>query len=326
MVEHNRHQIRRAQPEDSPALVELVKRGIPGYPFESVYDTEAVRQSLVSPSDYRVVCLDSDSRIIGTAVLGDAGDYMQEIKRVVVDPALRRNGVASEITTHLVGVARESQVVPWMDARADQLGMQKAGLKAGLKALSLESGKHCVYFHLDNDGVQIGAGRETMVHITSLTPDLRELTDLLSLWPLELVETLVANMEKAYAPQTKNIKAVEERIPTAAIVKQRIETKIEEAVKNGIQVLTLPNPDLSIITLNDTQLLVVKPDASGFVLSDASSELPAMVQLGHALGLQVITVYIAKRRYAAGNGEAEPEKRQGKGRMASWLALHGKSL
>ena len=178
-----------------------------------------------------------------------------------------------------------------MDARADQLGMQKAGLKAGLKALSLESGKHCVYFHLDNDGVQIGAGRETMVHITSLTPDLRELTDLLSLWPLELVETLVANMEKAYAPQTKNIKAVEERIPTAAIVKQRIETKIEEAVKNGIQVLTLPNPDLSIITLNDTQLLVVKPDASGFVLSDASSELPAMVQLGHALGLQVITVY-----------------------------------
>lgn len=114
---------------------------MPGYPFESVYDPEMVARSLINPSDYRAVSVDGCGRIVGTAVLGDTGEYMQEIKRVVVDPQLRRNGVASELTMHLVNVARMSRVVPWMDARADQLGMQKAGLRAGLSALSLEIGK-----------------------------------------------------------------------------------------------------------------------------------------------------------------------------------------
>ena len=182
---------------------------------------------MIFPTDYRVVSIDVFGQIVGTAVLGNLGDYMQEIKRVVVDPSLRRNGVASEMTKHLVGEANNTGIIPWMDARADQLGMQRAGLKAGLCALSLESGKHCVYHHLDQNGFQIGPGRETMVHITSLTTDLSVLTEELAQWPLILVEQLATNMNQALMPRPKKIEVVNDYLPSAVEVKRRIESELE---------------------------------------------------------------------------------------------------
>lgn len=292
MVENNLHKIRRAEPSDADGLVALVKNGMPGYPFEAVYDLDAVAKTLVLSSDYRAVSVDEHGQIIGTAVLGNAGEYMQEIKRVVVDPRLRRNGVASELTMHLAKVARTSQVAPWMDARADQPGMQKAGLRAGLSALSLEMGKHCVYFHLNESGIQIGPGRETMVHITSLTPDLSDLAAGLFAWPLDLVEELVANLEGAFSPALKKIEVVGEKIPSAAAVKERIESELINLARSGVKVSGLSNPDLSMVTLGSLATLVVKPDSSGFLLGGLSADLPLMIQLGHSVGLQVITTYV----------------------------------
>lgn len=292
MVENNLHKIRRAEPGDAAGLVALVKNGMPGYPFESVYDAEAVRRSLISPVDHRIVSVDDQGLIIGTAVLGETGEYMQEIKRVVVDPVLRRNGVASELTIHLVGLARERQVVPWMDARADQLGMQRAGLRAGLTALSLEMGKHCVYVHQDRDGVQIGPGRETMVHITSLTPDLADLASGLSVWPLDLVEQLIANMESAFSPASKKMEVVNQLISSASEVKQSIETELRKIAGGDLEVVQLANHDLSVLSLGSLKMLVVKPDSSGFLMGEPSADLPQMIQMGHAVGLQVITAYV----------------------------------
>lgn len=292
MVENNLHKIRRAEPSDASGLVALVKSGMLGYPFEAVYDLEAVTNTLLSPSDYRAVSVDEQGQIVGTAVLGDFGEYMQEIKRVIVDPRLRRNGVASELTMHLVNVARMSQVIPWMDARADQPGMQKAGLRAGLSALSLEMGKHCVYFHLDENGVQIGPGRESMVHITSLTSNLSDLASGLSGWPLDLVEGLVANLEGAFSPSPKKNDVVVEKIPSASTVRQRIELELSILTRSGVKVTELSNPDLSVVSLGSLKMLVVKPDSSGFLIGGLSASLPLMVQLGHSIGLQVITTYV----------------------------------
>ena len=87
------HKIRRAQPGDEAGLVELVTKGMPGYPFESVYDVNLMRASLIFPTDYRVVSIDVFGQIVGTAVLGNLGDYMQEIKRVVVDQVYAEMGL-----------------------------------------------------------------------------------------------------------------------------------------------------------------------------------------------------------------------------------------
>lgn len=285
--------IRKSHVSDSEGLVELVRKGMRGYPFESVYDLDEMRRSLQNPNDYRIVSVDETGRIVATAVLGDSGDYMQEIKRVVVDPDFRGRRVATSLTTYLTEYAVENGIVPWLDARGCQLGMQKAGFNAGYQALSLEIGKHCVYFHVDKETglLEVGPGRETMVHMTFLKGNLRDLAAGLSQWPLDLVEILVGNMEAAFNPQPKKKDAIANFLPSASLVKKRIQSGLDR-LRGGNALVNNLTGDISVVTIGDLTMVVVKPDASGFYFSGVNENLPVMVDLGQELGLQTMTAYI----------------------------------
>lgn len=283
------YQIREARPGDASALVDLVSRGMIGYPFENVYDEESVRGSIQQPNDRRVVAEeDQTGRLIGTAVLGDRNDHMQEIKRVVVDPEVRKNGVATSMTKHLAQLARELRVVSWADARADQPGMQSAALRAGHRATSLETGKHCVYWHLDrNDEHQVGPARETMVHLTSLPVDITVLQRELIHWPEPLVSELLSSLSDALAPQEKDEAIVQRILPSAAEVKRRISENLRRA-----NVEPTPGSDVVMVRVGDATMAVILPDASGFVVTPPNADLAKAVALGELIGLQTITTYV----------------------------------
>ncbi|MFZ2153154.1 MAG: GNAT family N-acetyltransferase [Microgenomates group bacterium] len=290
-MSHNcrEYKIRPAEPSDAPELVELVKNGMPGYPFESVYREQSVKESIESPTSYRVIA-ERKGKVVGTAVLGETGEYQQEIKRVVVSPTERGNGLASTMTKHLADKATAAGIVPWLDARTREPAMQQAGLSAGMHAMSLEKGKHLVYNHLDSQGQEVGPARETMVNETLLTKDPQELTGGLKRWGHNLLKTLAANMEDSFSPPPKDVSIVNKEIPSAREVKEKIERGIRNLSPSTVQ--RTSNPDIVILSEHQTSMVVVTPDASAFVLTKPNVGLKKMVETGEKIGLQTITAYI----------------------------------
>lgn len=282
------YQLRPAVAADAVALSQVAMMGIPGYPFESVYNPAAVAAQIGTSAEHRIVAEHPELGVMATAVLGLA-DLMAEVKRVVVHPGIRRQGVARIMVNELVQSAIERGHIPWSDVRADQIGMQRAALAAGLIATSLEQGKHVVYSHSTIPFSEEGAARETMIHMTSLRLNPWNLTDELQQWPAELVEKLVANMNRAHRPREKQKRVVAKQLESAAAVKERITDRIERQIPSHISAEA--GSDIEILQVDGAELVVIKPDASGFLTKLPHGELYNLFALAESIGLQIVTHY-----------------------------------
>ena len=287
------YKIQNAQPKDATGLASLAQRGFKGYPFESVYDPISLAGNIAKGEIRIIALLQPDlQRIIGTAVLGVDG-LMAEIKRVIVDPDYRKNGLAKDMTIHLAQEAEKRHAHPYTDTRADQIGMQRSSLGAGLKAVSIETGKHVVFDHRDGDDKPVGPARESMVHMTSLEIPSESLYEGLRKWPPLLAEKLIENMEKAqHNPEEKNREVATTRLPSAQKVREKIYGMLSEA-QNGFQVL-YDEQDVTIISHGNIKMTIIKPDASGFLETNeltSKEDLEYVLRLSEAIGLQIVTGY-----------------------------------
>jgi hypothetical protein len=289
--------IRNATIGDGQGLAQLAHRGFKGYPFESVYQPQSLVDAITQGEIRIVAALKPElQHIIGTAVLGIDG-FMAEIKRVIVHPEYRNNHLASNMTKNLERVAKRKKVHPYTDTRADQLGMQKASLGAGLKAITIESGKHVVYDHeVDVPGPgkeQLGPARESMIHMTSLRADQSRLYDELKNWPLALREKLYTNIAKAlHNPAEKNKSVVEYKLPSALKVRTTILNQLEEH-RNGFEIIH-DEQDITVVQHGNVKITIIKPDASGFIETNdhtTNEEIQYILGLSEAIGLQIITSY-----------------------------------
>lgn len=273
--------IRPAVPEDANQLAQLAERGMPGYPFESVYDPASLENEIRAGSN-RIVAVNYDQLIVGTAVLGDG--HMAEIKRVLVDPDHRSKGLGHSLTSYLKQEALNRGVIPWADVRADQIGMQKAAYAYDLrlKPSSVEAGKHVVYVHKNNSG----PARESMVHMSSLkVPDIA--SDLYA-WNPSYTRLLVDNLGDSLINHEKDDYKSRLYLPSASLVKQYIENNLD---LNSIGYKKL-NPDVLEISNEGAQCLIISPDASGFVDGQDAESIVALVDEGLSLGLQIVTTYL----------------------------------
>lgn len=282
---NNEIKIRLAIPEDANQLASLAKRGMPGYPFESIYDPIAVAQEIETGSN-RLVATNEDNNILGTAVLGDS--HMAEIKRVLVDPDARKHGLGIKLTSALKTMAREKGVIPWADVRADQIGMQRAAhhYYPSLTPVSLEMGKHVVYSH-NNEG----PARESMVHMSglALSQDTDKLTHNLIGWSRNMKQQLADNMLNALSPQSKNQVLVRRIIPSA----QQVKSEIESNIRASGHTYEMLNSDIILLKKGEGNCLVISPDASGFIENDDPRQIIEMTNMALSIGLQIVTCYLA---------------------------------
>lgn len=295
---HPEYGIRNAQVDDAMGLAELAKKGFKGYPFESVYHPPSLAEAISNGEIRIVAALKPDlQRIIGTAVLGIDG-LMAEIKRVIVDPDFRKNGLAKEMTKSLEKEAKRREVHPYTDTRADQIGMQRASLGAGLKAITVEAGKHVVYEHeveMPGPGKkQLGPARESMIHMTSLLhADQQRLYKELKQWPSKLKQDLCANIQKAlHNPPDKKSHTVTRRLPSAKLVRENILKRLDQK-RNGFQVL-YDEQDVTIVQYGNAKVTIIKPDASGFIETNkdtSKEEIEYVLSLSKSIGLQIVTSY-----------------------------------
>lgn len=283
MTEITNYHLRPAVAADAPRLADLVREGMPGYPFESVYDPGALARD-ISAGETRVVAeITPDLPLLGTAVLGvNPAESMSEIKRVVVDPSARKNGVAKRLVEYLTHEAFQDDLIPWADVRSNQIGMQRSAAAVGMHAVSLEPGKHVVYRHPEPDG-DLGPARETMIHMTSLDLPLGHLVHALSSWSNDLQSELIENLSASLSPEPKDPQLALRLLPNAAQVKDRISTRLSHLDVQEI------GPDLTLVTAGAGQMLVISPDASGFITQPRN--LPELVHLADSGGLQLVTCY-----------------------------------
>ncbi|OGK64873.1 hypothetical protein A2313_00525 [Candidatus Roizmanbacteria bacterium RIFOXYB2_FULL_41_10] len=284
MTEYN---LRSAVLSDAAPLTELVAAAIPGYPFVGVYDSEQVAQSIRN-GEYRILAEMPEIGVVATAVLGTES-VMSEIKRVVVHPKMRKNGLASQMTIRLAGEAKQLGHIPWADVRADQIGMQRAALAAGLSPVCLEPGKHVVYDHLYLNFGSKRPARETMIHMTSLPVDLDKLASHLKAWPITLRNRLLTELYSSLKPQRYQEMVAEKALPSAIEVNHRISQRINQEVKNLIKE---ESADFCQIKFQGHQLLIIKPDASGFFTINHDLNFPELIKIAKRVGLQIITCYV----------------------------------
>lgn len=282
-----KYYIRAAEPNDAKGLVSLVSESLPGYPFEYVYNPSLVKQELETTKDYRIVAVDTNGQIVATAVLG-IGELMSEIKREVVHPSVRRNGIAKAMTQELVTQARSINSIAWSDVRADQIGMQRAALSAGLTPISLEQGKHIVYCHIQDDQ-EIGAARETMIHLTSLQIPQEKLYEGLRTWPTSLQNILIENLTHSFNPPVKSKDVVKQLLPSALAVKSRINEATHQLADCNLSVVSI-NQDIDLMSIDSGSVVIIKPDASGFI-QNLGVNPERLLEIIQQTGLQVITYY-----------------------------------
>lgn len=272
--------IQPALPQNGDQLAALGKEAFPGYPFETIYDPSALRR-IISAGEIRLNIILNEA-IIATGVLDDSNPPMAEIKRVAVHPDCRRNGYASAITQKLASKARESGLIPWADARADQIGMQTAALSAGLVPISLEPGKHAVYEH---NG--LGPARETMVHLTDLRLPEETLWQELRPWPAHAKTTLTNHLRKGFSPTRKNHQLARSLLPNA----QGVSSKIEQSLTDLRVPYSALSGDLLQLHWQGSKIVIIKPDASGFITSFQEKSLGGLINLAAEIGLQIVTCY-----------------------------------
>jgi predicted GNAT family acetyltransferase len=276
--------IRKAAPNDSAKLADLARRSFLGYPFEGVYDPEKVKSGLEN-GEYRIVAELPGYGIAGTAVLGiENNSPMCEVKRELVDPAFRKNGMAKKITGHLVNDAYKMGYSPWTDARADQIGMQRAAITAGLIPVCLEPGKHVVYSH-SSDGIESGPARETMVHLTSLPLDLISLCSSLETWPKNQRKRLIEGLYESFTPPKKCKEVSYGKLPSPKEKAGEIEALLGTELNDGAGYLS---EDVAEVRYGGSSMVVIKPDASAFLNNPPTREI---LGLCNSIGLQAATYY-----------------------------------
>lgn len=286
--------VRRAVPENAAQLAELADKSFSGYPFEEIY-REVELAVGIEQGEHRVIAVDPDSQILATAVLGiEKISPMAEIKRVMVDPDWRRNGLATRMTIALAQEADRQGKFPWADVRAHQIGMQKAAVAAGLRPISLERGKHAVFNHYLEDR-DIGAARETMIHMTSLQLDERSLLQTIGSWPSNLINLLTRNMRMAHSDisiDTIDSKVARERLSSAAEVSNSIQAKLEILQETTSVEMVEIDSNLALVRAGQSEVLIIKPDASGFISPPIDGDLTGLLPYLENLDLQILTCYI----------------------------------
>lgn len=273
-----------AQIGDAPAIARLARESFPGYPFD-VYSVDGVRSALES-KERRYNLVDNTQRIVASGVLGVDNTPMAEVKRVMVSPEFRKNGAATRLVRQITIDSLRRGKYPWVDARADQIGIQRAALSAGLRAVSLEPGKHIVYEHVDNSGNQLGSARETMVHMTSLPSDELDLLTTLHLLDKQTLTSLADTLRESFKPPKKDTTLSNNLLISA------------EETKNAVQERLFANPHLEVSTLSEdvtqvnlghAEMLVILPDASSFITNP--DNIGPLLTVSEDVGLQVTTCY-----------------------------------
>lgn len=285
MSEKLNYSIRPATPNDASGLARLVTCGLPGYPFEDVYDPNKLSQNITA-GEHRLVAIGTDNQIIATGVLGLSSEPMAEVKRIVVAPDYRQNGLGKMLTETLIINCQNLGKIPYADVRAHQIGMQRAALNGGLIPYSLETGKHVVYNHYSDQGIDLGSARETMVHMSQLQPDTQELISSLQNWPNTLRLKLKNNLQLALNPPAKDTTTAYQALPKARKVKDQINQKIQQVNPTPTKI----SDDVDCLTVGKNQLIVIKPDASGFITT-VDPNLKEVLDISQQIGLQIVTCY-----------------------------------
>lgn len=279
--------IRTARVEDSQNLAALAGKAFLGYPFEYVFTADGIKNAIQN-GERRYVMVDLNNQTIGSAVLGINDSKMAEIMRVMIAPSMRKNGVATSLTRELALDAIKLGKYSWADVRGDQIGMQRAALGSGLKAISLEQGKHVVYNHYDENGSNLGPARETMVHMTTLPVDELAFAYEISILDIRIREQLVKNLRGSMSPSIKDESICRNILSSASKTKEHISNNLglnAQSIESIVQI----NDDIVKIKIGDVETIVVLPDASAFILN--GTQIHQTTDLLAKVGIQVATYY-----------------------------------
>jgi len=279
--------IRKAQVQDSRNLASLANKAFKGYPFEYVFSEDGTKEA-IARGEQRWVILNENNQITGCAVLGLTDSRMAEVMRVMIDPSLRKNGAATYLTKRLSLEAINEGKYAWADVRGDQIGMQRAGMGASMKAISLEQGKHVVYNHKDSEGRELGPARETMVHMTTLPVNELDLKNEIVKLPYIIREQLAKNLKSSLNPTLKDQSLSAAKLPNAKTTKERVLNSINYYSEKIGSIVSINN-DIKKIETAGINTIVVLPDASAFILN--GGHLDETVNLLTAVGIQVATYY-----------------------------------
>lgn len=282
--------IRLAQPGDAEQLAHLAQEYFPGYPFISVFDSRALAREIALGQETRIV-VEREGEIVGTAVLGTDG----EIKRELVASHQRQNGLATQMTAWLADLAETQGLTPYLDARVP--GMQRAAQTAGFRAYSIEPGKHAVYDHQDFPFPPdcpvnwSGPAREPMVHMTRNPLEEDQLHQDLASWPEEPLRCLITYQDQTTRANGFSESTAQARLPSPQLVADRVSLGIMGKLQAGsIQVI---GSDLLMVKHKGISLVVVKPDASAFIITKPNGHLPEVLARCADASLQLVTYYAA---------------------------------
>jgi hypothetical protein len=74
-----------------------------------------------------------------------------------------------------------------------------------------------------------------------------------------------------------------------------VNKRVIESLQRAVGVAKLqatPNPDVIVAHIGEATMVIIAPDASGFVITSPNDNLAQVVQLGQQIGLQTITSYV----------------------------------
>ncbi len=281
-------EIIKAKKDNSIELANLAGMAFPGYPFEYVFSKTGVEEA-INNGEQRYTLQDDTGQIIGSAVLGLDDTPMAEVKRVMVHPDYRSNGVASKLTQHLCRIANENNKLPYAEVRADQIGMQKAALSAGMTAISVEPGKHVVYTH-----DQLGPAREGMTFMTTGKVSLDDLKKSLRNVPKTIRQRLAVNMDSSLVTTPKDNHLVQTELVSPSDSKRLVLNKLLDINAGGPN-LKIVGDDIAIWQENGLKVAFILPDRSAFV------SIADINKINHSLiensGIQIATIYVNMTDY-----------------------------
>ncbi|KKQ01513.1 MAG: hypothetical protein US11_C0007G0006 [Candidatus Roizmanbacteria bacterium GW2011_GWA2_36_23] len=282
--------IKSARSIHSKVIAPMVGNSFPGYPFASASDAEAIANAIAG-GEHRVIATKYGLGLVGTAVLGlDDKAAMAEVKRVVVDPIQRKNGVASAMVEGLTVDALSLGKIPYAEVRGDKPAMQKAFLNAGFIPYGIQPAQHVVYRHLDDAGQDQGPAREHMICMIhpNLQIPLEDLYAYLNALPQTVREALINNMKASFSPPKKNPEVAKWHLPDAMTTKKNVLKSISAKKLEPNMIDITGDGDVLLLTAGDTPIIVIPPDKSAFVQLHPKN-INQVIETASALGLQVVT-------------------------------------
>lgn len=281
-------EILKAKKHNSTELANLAGIAFPGYPFEYVFSKTGVEEA-INNGEQRYTLQDDAGKIIGSAVLGLDDTPMAEVKRVMVHPDYRANGVASKLTQHLCKDAAINNKIAYAEVRADQIGMQKAALSAGMTAISVEPGKHVVYTH-----DQLGPAREGMTFMTTEDISLNYLKASLRNVPKSIRQRLAVNMNSSLVTRPKDYHVAHTELVSPSDSKRLVLNNLLYINAGGPNLEIVSN-DIAIWRKGGLEIIFILPDRSAFISTTETSKI------NHSLiensGVQIATIYVNMADY-----------------------------